>query len=169
MYQLKTISIPIVFILFIAVPVFSQTGGSYEITQSVISNGGGTSGGGTFSLTGTIAQPLAGTNSTAGQYGVRGGFWQSSFAPTAASVAVSGRVLQPGGKGVFKAEVTLIHANGSTRRATTNFYGYFRFDDVETGQTCIINVRHKRFQFGNETQVVFVAEEITDIVFNALP
>jgi Carboxypeptidase regulatory-like domain len=155
--------------LIFAATVSAQTGGTYQITQSVISNGGGDSNGGNFGVTGTSSQSLAGTNSTNGGFAVRGGFWQAFFAPTAALVAVSGQILSANGGGISKAHITLTNASGETRTATTGSFGYFRFDDVEVGQTCIVSVRHKRFQFINETQIVFVAEEITGIVFNALP
>jgi len=148
---------------------FAQSGGTYVITQSVISNGGGQSDGGSFSLTGTSGQSLAGTNSTGGGFGVRGGFWQGSLAPTAALVAVSGRVLTADGRGISKAIVLLINASGATRQTLTGPFGYFRFDDVEAGQTYLISVRSKRFQFANETQVVSVNEEIDNLNFYALP
>ena len=166
---MKFISIAGIVILFISLSAFSQTGGTFEITQSVISNGGGTSDGGSFSLTGTTGQPLAGTNSTGGGFGVRGGFWQSFFAPTAAMVAISGQVLMANGGGISKVRVSLTGGDGITRTVLSNTFGYFRFDDVEAGQTCIISISSKRFQFGNQTQVIFVGEEVTDLIFNSLP
>ena len=58
--------------------VSGQSGGTFTITQSVIANGGGTSGGSTFSVTGTTGQSLAGTLSNGAPFNVRGGFWQNS-------------------------------------------------------------------------------------------
>ncbi len=53
-----------------------QTGGDFEITSSTIDNGGGTSIGGEFSLTGTIGQPDANPQtSSGGQFLLAGGFW----------------------------------------------------------------------------------------------
>ncbi len=169
MKNIRKIRVAIVFLVFLPVSVLTQSGGTFEITQSVVSNGGGTSNGGTFDVTGTSGQALAGTNSTGGNYGVRGGFWQGSFAPTAAVVAVSGRVVTAQDRGIFKVRVTLTGANGVSRSVQTNPFGNFRFDDVEAGQTYIISVRSKRYQFSNDTQVVLVTDEITDLVFTALP
>ncbi len=152
-----------------AVSISAQTGGTFEITQSVVANGGGQSGGANFEVTGTSGQNLAGTISTGRNFGLRGGFWQTLFAPSAALTAISGQVITAQNQPIGKVFVILTDATGQTRIARTSAFGYFRFDDVEVGQTCIITVRHKRFQFVNETQIVFVAEEITDIVFNALP
>ncbi len=91
------------------------------------------------------------------------------LSPTAASVSVGGRVLTSGGRGIARARVSITNQSGETRTAISNLFGYFRFDDVEAGQTYIIGVRSKRYQFANPTQVVFVSDEITDLIFNALP
>lgn len=169
MKNYKKIFVATAICMFLSAIASAQSGGTFEITQSVVSNGGGVNGGGKFGLTGTTGQSVAGTNSTGGQYGVRGGFWQGFFAPTAAMVAVSGRVLMAQGRGIFRVRVTLTDANGISRWAMTNAFGNFRFDDVEVGQTYIVSVRSKRYQFSNETQVVMVTDEINDLIFNALP
>ena len=152
-----------------SVNVLAQSGGTFEITQSVIANGGGASSRGNFGVTGTSAQPLAGTISTNGQYSVRGGFWQAFFAPTAAMVAVSGQVLTSESNSISKARLTLTDGSGAIRGALTNSFGYFRFDDVEAGQVYIISIESKRYQFANPIQVVYVGDEITNLNFIALP
>ncbi|MEP6923318.1 MAG: choice-of-anchor Q domain-containing protein [Pyrinomonadaceae bacterium] len=90
-------------------------------------------------------------------------------APTAASVTIGGRVLTAQGRGIFRATLLLTDANGVIKYASTNPFGYFRFAEVATAQTYTLNVRHKRYQFSNETQVVFVGDEISNLIFNALP
>ena len=52
----------------------AQAGGDYEISWYTIDDGGGTSTGGQYSLTGTIGQPDA-AYSSAGPYELLGGFW----------------------------------------------------------------------------------------------
>ncbi len=52
---------------------FGQSGGPYSIVFSTIDGGGGTSGGGPFTLTGTIGQHDA-KSSTGGSYVILGGF-----------------------------------------------------------------------------------------------
>ena len=168
MKNIRIYSILFAALIFAAI-VSAQSGGTYQITQSVISNGGGESNGGNFGVTGTSSQSLAGTNSTSGGFEVRGGFWQAFFAPTAALVAVGGQVLTAENQPIGKAHVTLTDATGQTRIARTSSFGYFRFDDVEVGQTCIISVQSKRFHFANNPQIIFVGDEITGIIFNALP
>jgi hypothetical protein len=87
--------------------------------------------------------------------------------PTAASVSVGGRVTVNGGKGLANARVYLTNADGSTRTAITNNFGYYNFEDVGAGATYTINVVSKRFTFA--PQVVNVSEQITNLNFTAEP
>lgn len=84
-------------------------------------------------------------------------------APTAAAVRISGRVLSPSGRGVQQAIVQLTDQNGSTITARTNSFGYYRFEEVEVGQTLIFNVFSKRYQFA--TRIVNFDEETTILDF----
>jgi len=59
----------------------------------------------------------------------------------------------------------LTDAFGNTRTARTSTFGYYRFDEVEAGQTYIFNVRSKRYQFA--PQVVTVTEDLTELNFIA--
>ncbi len=65
-----------VLLLFFSVAIFAPTrvSGQYEVRWHTIDGGGGKSTGGTYILTGTIAQPDAGY-SYGGDYEVLGGFW----------------------------------------------------------------------------------------------
>ena len=142
------------------------TGGTFSLDQSVIAGGGGqNAAGGTFSLDGTIGQAVAGTANNS-PFAVQSGFFNAApVAPTAASVSVAGKVITDDGRGLRNARVTLTDARGETRIVTTTSFGSYRFDDVAAGQTYIISVVSKRFQFA--PQVVFVGEEITGLDFTA--
>lgn len=87
--------------------------------------------------------------------------------PTAASVSVSGRVLSPQGRSITRARVYFTDVNGNTRTALTNAFGYFRFEDVQAGETYILGVRHKRWQFAS--MVITVNDEISDLIITAEP
>lgn len=87
------------------------------------------------------------------------------FAPTAATVSISGRVLTPQGRGLINATVILTDTNGNVRTARSGTFGYYRFDEVEAGRTYIFSVRSKRYQF--TPQVVNVTEDLTDLNFTA--
>jgi len=86
-------------------------------------------------------------------------------APTAANVSVSGRVLSAFGNAVSGARVIVTDQNGESRAAITNAFGYFRFDDVRSGETYVFTLTHKRYQFMQ--QVVTIADEVTDLNFTA--
>lgn len=156
------------FLLFTLAP-YGQSGAPYEIKKSVVSNGGGKSDGETYSITGTAAQAAVGVNSTGGTFSVRGGFWQPSFAPTAAGVSVTGIAVDSRGRGISKARISVTDQRGNTRSVFTNTFGYFNFEDVEAGQSYAISVRSKQYQFTNPTQVIFVGDSISDLIFSAFP
>jgi hypothetical protein len=89
----------------------------------------------------------------------------SVLAPTAASVSVAGRAWTPADRGLMNAAVTLMDASGSTRRAPTNQFGYFRFDNVQAGQTYIVEVSSKSHSFA--PQIVTVLETLTELNLRA--
>ena len=90
-----------------------------------------------------------------------------ALVPTAANVSVSGRVLTAEGRGVYNAQVSIIDANGQTRTARTNLFGFYRFADVPTGATYTINARHKQYEFA--PQILTVTDDATEIIIVASP
>ncbi len=90
-----------------------------------------------------------------------------TFAPAvvASGVSVSGRVSTNDGRGLNNAFVTLTDPQGATRIVRTSTFGYFNFDEVEVGQTYVVSITSKRFQF--TPQVVAVTDEITELNFVA--
>lgn len=86
---------------------------------------------------------------------------QIAFAPTAANVSVSGRISTADGRNLRDAIVTLTDANGTTRTTRSTAFGYFRFDEIESGQTVTISVISKRFQF--TPQILMINEDITEL------
>ncbi|MBK7392347.1 MAG: carboxypeptidase regulatory-like domain-containing protein [Chloracidobacterium sp.] len=84
--------------------------------------------------------------------------------PTAAGVGISGRVLTSAdGRGLVGARVTLTDQNGSTRNVMTGKGGRYIFDDLEPGQTYIVNVMSRRFNF--QPQVIQVTDNIAELNF----
>lgn len=81
--------------------------------------------------------------------------------PTVASVPVSGRVLTSDGRGLRNAIVTLTDRMGALRSVRSSSFGYYRFDDVPVGETYVIGVMSKRYQFA--PQIVSVADQITGL------
>ena len=87
--------------IFITASISAQTGGTFEITQSVIAGGGQPLAGGAFSIDGTTGQAIAGDELSNEPFVVTSGFWNYSPLPvTAANATVSGRVLTNSGEGI---------------------------------------------------------------------
>lgn len=76
------------FVSLLSLRPFTAAAQNYSIDWYKIAGGGGTSTGGTYSVSGTIGQPDAGGPMTGGNYSLTGGFWaliqlvQSPGAPT---------------------------------------------------------------------------------------
>jgi hypothetical protein len=88
---------------------------------------------------------------------------------TAAGVAVSGRVITANGTGVRDAILTLTNSDGGTRMARSNSFGYYRFDDVASGQVYVLSINSKGHTFNPPTIVLNVNDEITGADFVADP
>jgi len=78
----------------------------------------------------------------------------------AANVGVSGRVVDSKGNAISRAFVTLTGANGIPQTVRTNTFGYYRFDNIEVGDTYILNATAKGYTFA--PRVVTVQDEVTD-------
>lgn len=145
----------------------AQVGGRFQIESAAIAAGGETSAGGRFSLPATAGQTFAGDVSYGGVYTLAGGFWQSNLAPTAAAVALGGRVLTADGGGIQNASVMITFPDGQTRQTTTGTFGNYRFGDVPAGEIYVLNVFSNRFVFANPTLVVTAAQDLNDLNFTA--
>ena len=168
--NVRTVTLLVVFIL--SCSAVAQTGGNYDLSHNVIASGGGSrSLGGTYSVDGTSGQGIAGTISTGDEFSLRGGFWAfQELAPTAAGVSVGGRIRTADGRTIPNVVVTLANAStGSIVFARSSSLGYYRFDDVEVGQTYILSVAAKQFAFEPSFRVISVLDELTDEDFTAVP
>ncbi|HKP69285.1 MAG TPA: carboxypeptidase-like regulatory domain-containing protein [Pyrinomonadaceae bacterium] len=92
------------------------------------------------------------------------------FVPSAAGVALSGRAVTPEGVGIGYAYVTL---SGGTltepRRALTNPFGFFSFDNVPSGATYLMEITSKRYAFEQPSRTINVEDSISDIEFVSTP
>ena len=154
-------------LIFLTANISAQTGGVFTITQSVIAGGGQQSAGGTFSLDGTVGQTIAGNSVSGAPFAVLSGFWTPTFAPSAAAVSVSGRILTPDGRGLQNARVVLTDQQGVSRFTLSGSFGYFRFEETPSGETYVVSISSKRYQFA--PRVISVEDEITELDFTAEP
>ena len=69
-----TIGVLLLAMLALSWTALAQTGGGFDLSWFSVDGGGGTSGGGDFTLDGTIGQPDAGNELKGGAFAVTGGF-----------------------------------------------------------------------------------------------
>jgi hypothetical protein len=91
-----------------------------------------------------------------------GAFEFAAIAPTAASVWIEGRVTN-GKRGINLARVYLTNQFGEVRIALTNPSGYYRFEDVQAGETYVFKVFSKQYRFA--PQVISINQEMTELNF----
>lgn len=150
----------------------SQTGGTFDMTHNHVPGGGGGSSGtnseGSFSITGSIGQGVAGTTSTLSTFAIRGGFWAfQDLAPTAARVSISGKVVTASGLPIPQVRVYLIDPNGHARIKLSNSFGNYTFDEIEVGHTYLIGASSSRFEFTE--RALALNEEMTNLDLIATP
>ena len=86
-------------------------------------------------------------------------------AATAANVSVSGRVTS-GKKAVNKAVVSVTDATGTVRTTKTGAFGYYQIEGLPAGQTYVITVSAKQYEFA--PRVVVLNEDLANFDFAAI-
>ena len=86
---------------------------------------------------------------------------------TAAHVAVSGRVVSAEGIAIRGVRVTLDDGTGKPMTVTTNAFGYYHFDAVQSGGTYVLNANGRGYTFS--PRVVAVTDQLADLDLVALP
>ncbi len=90
--------------------------------------------------------------------------------PVAANAAIKGRVVDANGRGIGRARVVLTDTNTTeTKIINTNSFGYFGFEELNTGNFFIMTVSHKRYQFANGTQSFTLNEDLGGMEFVGTP
>jgi len=87
--------------------------------------------------------------------------------PTAATVSVGGRVLTVDGRSIRNARISLTEAQGNTRTAISNAFGFYSFEFVTADETVIVSVAAKRFTFSQPVQVLTPRDNLGDVNFVA--
>ena len=88
------------------------------------------------------------------------------LAPTAAAASVKGRVVTSIGRGIRRAFLKLTNVDtGVAINVTTNQFGHFKFSDLQIGNSYILTVSNKRFDFPDNTQTFTLQDDLTDITF----
>jgi hypothetical protein len=89
------------------------------------------------------------------------GVTQTVLTPTADSVAVGGRVLTGEGRGICRAQVSLVDSAGRVRTALSNSFGHFRIEGIPAGENNLLRAVHKVYTF--EPQILSVSDEIANL------
>jgi hypothetical protein len=87
--------------------------------------------------------------------------------PSAAGVVVQGQVLTADGAGIRNVRVLLTEEDGTIHAAITGAFGYFAFEDIEAGQTVMLEVSAKRFTFPAPVRTLALHDNVTGINFVA--
>ena len=149
-------------------PSFGQTGGPFEITESVLGPGGGNSSDGIFDVDATIGQPASGGPIGRDPFSVTSGFWNfTALVPTAAHVSISGRIVDPSGIGVSQASLRLMTQEGEILYTRSSSFGFYRFEGVAVGQSVFITVSHRQYVF--QPRSMMITDEIVGLDFVAEP
>lgn len=112
------------------------------------------------SVTATFAGP--------GSLEIDGVSVQSPAIPTSSSALIRGRASTATGVGIPHSVVTLTDQFGVTRRALTNGFGIYEFDNVAAGETYVVSITNKQHTFADPTRVVSVDDDVVDLDFVSL-
>ncbi len=92
----------------------------------------------------------------------------SILIPSAAPVALTGRAISTGGRGI--ASVRILITNGTTgevRGALSNSFGYYRVDDLVVGELYSVTATHKRYQFVDGQRTISLEDNLDGYDFVA--
>lgn len=88
------------------------------------------------------------------------------MAPTAAMVNVGGRIINAAsGRAFPRALILMINSEGVVRTTYSDKAGNYNFADIEVGQTLVLEVKAKCYNFTEPMKVVSLTEELTTLDF----
>lgn len=93
-----------------------------------------------------------------------------SLTPSAADATVSGRVVDSNGRGISGARIQVTNATtGVVSSILSSTFGYYAVSELESADTYIMTVDHRRYQFANNTRTFNLNEDLTNEDFVANP
>lgn len=112
-------------------------------------------------------QARVGTDDGTGANSSRWSTWWAkvAFDPTAAGLAIGGRIQTAAGRSISRAVVTLVDSTGRIRTALSNPFGRYQFEDVAANETYLLNVTAKGYEF--TPQVITVTQAVNNLDFTA--
>ena len=91
----------------------------------------------------------------------------SLLPPTAANVSIGGRITTAAGGGIRGVRVSVTTQSGTVYQTTTGSFGYYKFSELQVGQTYLLSVEAKKYTFANPTRIIDLQEDFTDADFVA--
>lgn len=82
---------------------------------------------------------------------------------TASSVSVEGQVTDSNNRALSRVAITLTNGDGGKQTAMTNPFGYFRFENLQVGQTIVLQAQSKQHAFS--PKVITPSENVQDVIF----
>jgi Domain of unknown function (DUF4214) len=152
------------------IPLSAQSGGSFQITNSVVAAGGGDSKdvvNNRFGQQSTVGEHAAGTLLQNPPYSQIAGFWAGpvTVSPTASSASISGRILTSDGSPLGGATINL--GGPHTTEAITDANGFYSFADLEVGGFYIITPARANYSFSPSSRSFSLLGNMTAAVFTA--
>ena len=88
-----------------------------------------------------------------------------SFAPTAASATVSGKIQDSRGRTISRARIRITDQNGESWTGLSSSFGEYSIEGIPVGGTYLVEASRKGYSFG--TRVISVQDDLTGIDFTA--
>lgn len=88
------------------------------------------------------------------------------FGPTAANASISGRVVNADGSGIRGAILTATNmSTGETRRLLSSAFGYYSFDNLDSGFSYVVAIHSKKYTFQNSSILINLGDSVSDVDF----
>ena len=88
-----------------------------------------------------------------------------SLSPSAALASIEGFVRNSSGKSIHKALVTLTDSQGNTQTVISDWYGRYRFTNINVGETYVLSISFRDLRFQESTRVITVNEDMNGLDF----
>lgn len=95
-------------------------------------------------------------------------FSQNAEAP---NVSIAGMVKTPQGRGIKGAYIVIRDAstNEVVRATYSSTFGYYRLEQIETGRTYVLSIKHRRYLFALPAQLLELNEDRSGVDFVGEP
>jgi Carboxypeptidase regulatory-like domain/Domain of unknown function (DUF4214) len=153
------------------VPVSAQSGGSFQITNSVVAAGGGESKdvvNNRFSHESTVGEHATGTLLQSPPYSLTAGFRASQIdlTPTSSSASILGRIQTSAGAPLAGATINL--AGTRAAQTITDANGFYSFASLEIGGLYTITPARVNYSFNPSSRSLSLLANGTEAVFTAI-